>query len=330
MKQISSAFVVCVSLFSPSVLAYNAGSISFSMDNDGIVGTDQNYTNGVFLEFNSAATPMLEIMAPTPIRQIATLLPLDNSTQKGWNFRIGQQMWTPEDIESTEPIADERPYAGLLFFESGIYQYSPSVVDKYRLMVGTVGPSAMTEKTQKFIHSIIGSDKPMGWDYQIKDQAIFNLGYEGHRLLKREATSMAQEYDFSGIGRVNVGNYQSEAAIGGVFRWGSNLASSLGTTGFTPGKFVDVSVLSSSSTGYFFFTGIEGRYRYNDITIDGDKPEGVPETNVEHWQATAVMGGIYYQQNWGVSLTFATNTPEFKEDSHSSNSNGSLNLFWRL
>ncbi|MGF1681526.1 lipid A deacylase LpxR family protein [Photobacterium minamisatsumaniensis] len=330
MKQISTAFVVCMSLVSPVSLAYNAGSISFTMDNDGIVGTDQNYTNGIFLEFNSAATPMLDVLGPTPIKQIASVLPFSSSTQKGWNFRFGQQMWTPEDIEATEPLADERPYAGLLFFETGIYQYSPSIADKYSVMIGLVGPNAMAEKSQKFIHSIVGSDEPMGWDYQIDNQVVFNLGYEGHRLVTRQRAFLMDEYDVSGIGRINVGNYQSEVAVGGAFRWGNSLSGNFGTTGFTPGKFVDISVLSTSASGYFLFTGIEGRYRFNDITIDGDRPDGVPDTTVENWQATAVLGGVYYQPKWGISLSFATSTPEFEEDPHGSNSVGSLELFWRL
>ena len=185
-----------------------------------------------------------------------------------------------------------------------------------------------------FLAYIIGSDEPMGWDYQIENQIVFNLGYQGHRLISRHNTepsnSGLSQYDFSGVGRINAGNYQSELAIGSVARWGNNLAHNFGTTGFSPGKFVDIGMLSSSPTGYFLFTGIEGRYRINDITIEGDRPSEVPDSNVEHLQATAVIGGIYYQHKWGVSLSFAITTPEFKEDKHSSSSIGSLEVFWRL
>lgn len=330
MKQFSSALFACLTLAAPNVHAYNAGSISFSTDNDGIVGTDKNYTNGVFIEYNSAAISQFETNAPLPLNYIAALLPLKSSTQKGWRFRIGQQMWTPENIEAIEPVHNERPYAGLLFFEAGIYQYSPASVDKYSAMIGVTGPNSLTEKSQKLIHDIIGSEDPMGWDYQIESQAVFNLGYQGHRLITRQQTSLINDYDISGVGRMNVGNYQSEVAIGGVARWGLNLANNFGAIGFSPGKFVDVSVLSSSKSGYFLFTGIESRYRFNDITIDGDRPDVVPDTNVKHLQATAVLGAVYYQPKWGASLSFAITTPEYEEDKHRSNSVGSLELFWRL
>lgn len=330
MKQFSPALFVCLSALAPNALAYNSSSFSFSMDNDGIVGTDQNYTNGVFLEYNSGYSTDLTETAPTPIRQISQYLPFKADTKQGWSLTLGQQMWTPEDIESVSPPDHERPYAGLLFLETSAYQYTPTFVDKFSFMVGVVGPNSFAEQGQKFIHDIIGSDEPMGWDYQIENTAVFNLGYQGHRLLTRQQAYLLDDYDISGVGRVNVGNYQSELAVGGVARWGKGLANNFGTTGFSPGNFVDIGVLSSSASGYFLFAGIEGRYRFNDITIDGDRPDEVPDTKVEHWQATAVIGGIYYQPKWGASLSFATHTAEFKEAKHRSNSNGSLEVFWRF
>ncbi|PSW05492.1 lipid A deacylase LpxR family protein [Photobacterium lipolyticum] len=330
MKQIYLGILTISSLFSPAVMAYNSGSLSFAIDNDGIVTTDQNYTNGLFLEFNSAASNMIESDAPSPIRQIARLLPLDSAISQGWNLQIGQQIWTPEDIEATEPVPDEHPYAGLLFFATGIYQYSPARVDKYSFMLGTVGPNALAEEGQRFIHAIIGSDEPMGWDFQIRNQVVFNIGYQGHHLLNREQAGLMEQYDVSGVGRINIGNYQSEAALGAVGRWGSNLIANFGSVGFTPGKFFDVSVLSTSASGYHLFTGIEGRYRFNDITVEGDRPDEVPDTHIEHLQATAVAGFVYYQPKWGLSLSLATGTREFKEDKHSTHSNGSFEIFWRL
>lgn len=334
MKQFFTGLIAFSMFLSPDAVAYNSGSVSFTIDNDGIVGTDKNYTNGIFLAYHSPSSPLLSNVAPGAIYQIAKYLPLDKESAKGWNIVVGQQIWTPEDIESTEPVEDERPYAGLLFLETSISQYSSSRTDQYNFMFGTVGPNSLAEQGQRFIHDIIGSDEPMGWDYQIENQIVFNLGYQGHRLISRHNTepsnSGLSQYDFSGVGRINAGNYQSELAIGSVARWGNNLAHNFGTTGFSPGKFVDIGMLSSSPTGYFLFTGIEGRYRINDITIEGDRPSEVPDSNVEHLQATAVIGGIYYQPKWGVSLSFAITTPEFKEDKHSSSSIGSLEVFWRL
>jgi len=329
MNHFSLGIVAITTLFSSTTMAYNSGSFSFAIDNDGIVGTDQNYSNGIFLEYNSAATNRVAMSAPTPIRQIASILPLSSGTQ-GWSLRLGQQMWTPEDIEATEPPPNERPYAGLLFLETGIYQYSASAVDKFSFMLGTVGPNSFAEDGQKFIHSIVGSDEPMGWDDQIENQVVFNLGYQGHRLLTRNNAWLMQHYDLSSVGRVNVGNFQSELAVGTVARWGKNLDSNFGSVGFTPGKLFDVSVISSSASGYFVFTGIEGRYRFNDITIDGDRPAHVPDTNVENLQATAVLGFVYYEPSWGTSLSFATSTPDFEEDIRSSTSMGSFEIFWRL
>ena len=179
MKHFFTGLIACSTFLSSEAAAYNSGSISFTIDNDGIVGTDKNYTNGIFLAYHSPSSPLLSDVAPGSIQQVASFLPFEKETAKGWKIVLGQQIWTPEDIESTTPVEDERPYAGLLFLETSVYQYSPNRTDQYSFMLGTVGPNSLAEQGQKFIHGIIGSDEPMGWDYQIENQIVFNLGYQG-------------------------------------------------------------------------------------------------------------------------------------------------------
>jgi hypothetical protein len=315
---------------STNAWAYNSGSVSFNIDNDGLLGFDQGYTNGVFFTFNSASTPSLAGSAPAGIRHAAMLLPFKPGAVQGWGMAAGQKMWTPSDITATEEIENDRPYAGLLFLDTYLYEYSPGVVNRYNFMIGTVGPNAYAEESQKFVHGIVGSTDPKGWENQIDNQLVFDIGYETHRPLIRQNVSLNQQVETAIIGRAHLGNFQSEAAIGGVARWGTGLSSSFGSVGFSPGNYVDISVLSSSRNGYFFFVGAEGRYRYNDITIEGDREKGQYSVDIEHWQATGVAGFVYYHENWGASLSVAMNSPEYEQDTNSSSSLGSFEIFWRL
>ncbi|NCO46451.1 MAG: DUF2219 family protein, partial [Vibrio sp.] len=84
----------------------------------------------------------------------------------------------------------------------------------------------------------------------------------------------------------------------------------------------------------FLFGGVEGRYRFNDITIEGDRPlNGLDhpseyyQVNLENLQATAVVGAAWYIQQVGASLTFTANTPEYKEDKSSIHGVGNISLF---
>lgn len=82
------------------------------------------------------------------------------------------------------------------------------------------------------------------------------------------------------------------------------------------------------------FTGIEGRYRFNDITIEGDRPlDGLDhpaeyyQVHVEPWQATAVVGFAMYARSFGASLTFTANSSEFKEDKETISGTGNVALY---
>ena len=125
-------------------------------------------------------------------------------------------------------------------------------------MLGGVGPHAFAEKSQKAVHSMIGSDKPMGWNRQIENQMVLNLSYETQRLLVRDETWDKQNYDLALTGRVNVGNFQNELAVGGIMRWGNDLHKSFASIGFTPGKYIDTSMLSTSKSGQFLYLCARG------------------------------------------------------------------------
>lgn len=308
---------------------YNAGSISFNIDNDGLLGTDRGYTNGIFFKFNSGSVVDIENLLPMAIKKVAKFLPLNQTTDKGWIVTFGQQIWTPNNISSEIELENERPFAGLLFVKASIYESSNNLASKYSLMLGTVGPNAFAEQSQKAIHNLISSKTPIGWERQIENKGVFNISYETQVLLSRAEISKDKSFDASLAGRVNVGNFQNEIALGGTVRWGSALKGSFGSVGFTPGNYFDASVLSKSKSGQFYYLALEGRYRFNDITIDGKRPNNLFSVDTKHWQSTLSSGFVYYQESYGIVLSVIANSPEYEEDIHSHNATASLEIFWR-
>jgi hypothetical protein len=305
-------------------------SLAFTIENDGIIREDQGYTSGMFLSYNPHATYSLKNSAPLGVKHLASLLPLNDQYLQAWQVSMGQQIWTPVDIEIADEQEDSRPYAGLFFLKTNFFELSPQLTHKYTFMLGRVGPSSYAKKTQRWLHDLIGSPRPLGWENQINNQWVYMLGIERQLLLIRTDVSVDYGYDFSWNARANIGNYKSEVALGATYRWGISLNQSFGSVGFTPGNYLNASLLSSSSTGYFFYSGLEGRYRFNDITIDGDRPDHIYDINIENWQTSIILGITYYRESYGVSFNLAFNSPEYIQDKSNYSGTGTIDFFFRL
>ncbi len=46
--------LVTLALIAPAALASTKSTVSFTLDNDGVFGVDQDYTNGIFLSYTTA------------------------------------------------------------------------------------------------------------------------------------------------------------------------------------------------------------------------------------------------------------------------------------
>ena len=107
------------------------------------------------------------------------------------------------------------------------------------------------------------------------------------------------QWEITNINDINAGNFRSDISQGVMFRWGTNLASSIGAANISVESPFSASMLAQDASSWFLFTGFEGRYRFNDMTIEGDRP-GIPEPSapydvtLQNWQASAVAGATWY------------------------------------
>lgn len=309
-------------LLSLSTPLSHAGTFTFSLDNDGIFGVDKDYTNGLFLSYYSDEVSLSPILTP-----ITSSFGTFGGAAHKVGFTLGQTIYTPKKIEESTPQADQRPYAGVLFFQTDIANISAYRADRYGFLVGSTGPNSLADVAQDFIHSITGSTQPEGWDYQVEDQILGNFEFETHNALFRSRASGGTQHEIKNISRVMAGNYRSEIATGMMWRWGSGLDSSIGAArvamenSFLPGM-----IMQGSSSAYLF-AGVEGRYRFNDITIDGPVPDEVYPVTLQNAQATASLGAVWYNQTLGASFTFSAKTSDFQEDETSAYGVGALTLF---
>ncbi|KII79585.1 lipid A deacylase LpxR family protein [Vibrio renipiscarius] len=317
--------LLAVLVFSPVYAASDRATLSFAIDNDGIFGVDQDYTNGLFLSYTSASVQPNALTAPFSLSYWGI------SSLDKYEITLGHKMYTPTDIEAAEPLPNNRPYAGFLHSEFNYISLHSQQAQRVNLTIGTTGENSLADKAQDLVHGITGSDDPQGWHYQVDNQFIVNIGYLAHFNWYRQPTGRDHEFEISNISEVNAGNFRSDISTGVMFRWGTDLGANMGAANIDNENPFRPGMIGSSNSGWFLYGGIEARYRFNDITIEGDR-SGLPEPNIydvalKHNQATAVIGVSWYNNAYGLSLATAVKTADYEEAPDDIYGTGSLTLF---
>ncbi len=195
-------------------------------------------------------------------------------------------------------------------------------------MAGKIGPDSHADLSQKIIHSLIGSPKPNGWDYQTSNKFVYQFSGENHLLFERNSFG-----EFSGFVRGQIGNFQPEAALGLTYRLGIDLDNTFGATSMVKGNHIDSNMLYNSPHGFFFYLSSEAAYRFKDITIEGDRPatpvEIAPLT-FEHSYFTLSSGIAWYKPTWGLTFSLTGKSTTYREAKKSHHTYGSISYFYRF
>jgi hypothetical protein len=319
-------FCALIAAVSSRVQASEQPTITLSFDNDAVFGVDQDYSNGIFVAYTSATMNTPSILTPLSL-SVWGAASLDK-----FELVIGHKIWTPADIKSSEPVANDRPYAGYFYSEFNFISLSPRQTQRFNVTLGVTGERSLAEQSQKLVHSITGFDEPNGWQYQVDDGVVGSVGYLTHFNLSRsslfvntggdntgvDSTGLNNtEFEISNVSEVNIGGFRSDIASGIMLRWGRDLSNNMGAASISTEHPFRPGMIGASNSAWFVFTGIEGRYRFNDITIEGERPnistpENYPST-LKNGQSSAVLGAVWYNNNAGFSLTFTAKTPDYEE-----------------
>ena len=92
------------------------GSFSILFENDIFFNTDHDYTNGVELAYTTAPND-----TPGWVETLAHDVPF--FTKDGdvrTRYALGQDIFTPNNLEAANPPLSQRPYAGFLYGSLGV------------------------------------------------------------------------------------------------------------------------------------------------------------------------------------------------------------------
>jgi hypothetical protein len=240
-------------------------------------------------------------------------------TQKNFGFSIGQNIYTPQDQNASNPDPTDRPYAGWSYVELSFISKTATRADIVSIQAGIVGPSSGAEATQKAVHKWIDDDEPQGWDYQLKDEPGLNLIYERrYRLIARTLVDHLG-FDFIPNGGFSLGNVQTYANLGATARLGFNLPSDFGVAlarggsiGASPVDDLDPRVSPDRNVSFFLFAGADGRAVAQDIFLDGNTWKDSRSVDKENFVADLMAGFGLIVGRWQLTGTFVHRTKEFE------------------
>lgn len=248
---------------------------NFYEENDVFADTDQHYTQGLKLSYlveQDGTPPWMERLVPR-LWSLFGDENLPSTYNSGWS--LGQNIYTPDDINFAGLNPDDRPYAGWLYV-GRLLQISddcdptaplPPGADpcrqqqhSFELDLGVVGPASQAGWAQTKLHEIIESDEPMGWDYQLGNEPAALLLYRGRwRFPNRSLT-----FDAIPSAGFALGNVLTYLSAGGMVRLGRNLS------GFGGDVLPGVNRIRPASWEAYGFAGAEGRLVGVNIFLDGN------------------------------------------------------------
>ena len=183
--------------------------IHYTYENDFFNMTDRYYTQGIQLEYIS---PFVE---KSPLSKL--LIRLKNNSQKHFGMAVEQNCFTPRSIRYDTLNTLERPYAASMFLTHSLISIDTERKRRLttKLDLGIIGPCAVCEEEQKGIHKALENIAPLGWEHQLKTDAIVN-----YSAFLEQSFFSSKYFQFIGLADIRTGTLYDDISGGLMFRAG--------------------------------------------------------------------------------------------------------------
>jgi len=227
------------------------------------------------------------------------------------SISVGHNLYTPEDLATTELVVDDRPYAGWLHTDLGMVGYFDDVMRVLELSLGVVGPAAGGEQMQKWVHDVIDSPDPMGWHNQLNNEPALMLVFEQKwRRVYRQGKAL--EFGASPQGSVALGNVFTYGGVGGTVRLGKGLGRDFGPPRIKPAPPGSGWFVPRGGFSWYIFAGVDGRWMVRNIFLDGntfsDSHSVTKNPLVGDIQAGLAVAALGVR----IGVVYVLRSPEFK------------------
>lgn len=311
-------------------------TLNLYIENDLFSETDQDYTSGIRLSWVSPDIEDYfdEETLPGWVTRMNRRLTFFHDRHEGLQRNLiisaAQQIYTPQDEFEAELIEDDRPYAGWLYLGLGYQTRSDSQLDTLEVQLGVVGPAALGQEAQDFIHDLRGFSKFQGWDNQLRNEPGFVAVWEH----KRKRGWMNDNSRFGGdmIGHAGfaLGNIRTHVNAGAEFRLGWAVPDDFGTSAIRPGgenstpnSVWNPVIAVDRNWGLHAFVSFDVRVVAQDIFLDGNTFKNSHSVDKEIVVADAAVGVSFLYRGVKLSYAHIFRSREFEQQDNS-HSYGSL------
>ncbi len=293
---------------------------AFYFDNDALslLNVDQDYTTGLALTLSGRRATEYFFSIDKPLKLIDKLTMYEKVYKRKGSFQLhnmefGLTAFTPDDIETSEPIEDDHPYASLLFMVNTQQTVIPQHNASYesRLTIGILG-LRLAEWLQTEFHEAMGQQEPNGWRHQISDggEPTAKYAVSGQWTLARNYNLKGFGYELKSSAEASAGyltglNVGISGRLGKINTpwWSFNPHQAeyihLGTPIVTPTN-------KSQSKEIYLFGGVNIRYVAYNAILQGqfrDSEVTFSRSELEPFIGEAFIG-ILKQFPYGISLSF--------------------------
>ncbi len=295
-------------------------------------GTDRHYTHGTRLSYLSPerAAGVEGAIKDFLDRYIPEFFKPDTNRI---SLLAGQSLFTPDNIAREELIRDDRPYAGWLYVGAGLVSEKTTgdrpFLDLFEINLGVVGPAALAEETQTFVHKLKNVQRPKGWRHQLANEPGIVFFYQRKWPFRPRGSPGGMEVDWTPSAGFALGNVYTYLSLGAMLRIGENLPNDYGPPLIQPGLSGSGFFKPQDDFGWYVFAGVEGRAVGHNIFLDGNTYESSHRVTKEVFVGDLQVGVVITLfQRVQLGFTNVFRTTEFKKQ-REGDEFGSINLAFR-
>ncbi|MBU0465920.1 MAG: lipid A deacylase LpxR family protein [Proteobacteria bacterium] len=258
-------------------------TVQLFFENDLFGDTDKYYTNAVQITWLSNDLKQYRDDERLPewslpiIHSIIKAFPFSSESGSVHNVGIllGQQIYTPSDIQTMTLIEAERPYAGFLYGGLALHSKTDTILDTLEIVLGVVGPAAKAEFAQNTVHDLRDIPTAKGWDNQLQNEPAIRFSWQRKWRLHSMELLDILDYDLISHAGLALGNVKTSGNAGGEIRFGYNIPKDFGSDVIRAGAGISAPVSAGSkqgntSWGMHVFASSQVEGVIHDIFLDGN------------------------------------------------------------
>lgn len=274
---------------------------------------DRFYTSGVRVSFGNRVVEPDEDVVRLPfwLRPVRKRCPRCDIHP---NLSVGQQIFTPEDINNPDPQPGDRPWAAWLYSGFGAaVDTSESSRHNFEIQFGITGEAAGGESGQELLHEVINDVDPRGWDNQLGADFGLNGFYSFQHIWRESDGGRRTGWDVVPSVTAAVGTMMTYAGVGGSFRVGRNISDFPYLSRLSNER--PTSVAAQGPLEIYGFIGVDARAVAYDYFLEGSLFDNDGVTiDPERYVFDYTMGITARFRRFNLTYAIVRRTEEFERN----------------